>query len=45
MDVSYDCEEGSLLKGVKLGDKVIVEYYEASGKKLVIKIKKPSIGC
>jgi hypothetical protein len=45
----YDCETGSLLKDVKVGDKVTVEYKEEGGKKIVTKIapmkKKPPVGC
>ena len=50
MDVSYDCEDGSLLKGVKVGDQVTVEYKEQAGKKMATKInpmkkKKAAVGC
>lgn len=51
VDVSYDCEEGSLLKGVKVGDEVTVQYKESGGKKIVTKItpmmkkKKAAVGC
>ena len=45
----YDCETGSLLKDVKVGDKVTVEYKEEGGKKVVTKIapmkKKAPVGC
>jgi hypothetical protein len=44
----YDCETGSLLKDVKVGDKVTVDYKEEMGKKVVTKIsplkQKPSMG-
>jgi hypothetical protein len=50
MDVSYDCEEGSLLKDVKVGDQVTVEYKETGGKKVATKVtpmkkKKAAVGC
>ncbi len=38
MESSYDCEVGSLLKDVKVGDAVTVEYKETAGKKKVTKI-------
>ena len=38
MDVSYDCEDGTLLKGVKVGDEVTVEYKGQAGKKMATKI-------
>jgi hypothetical protein len=45
----YDCETGSLLKDVKVGDKVTVDYKEEGGKKVVTKVspmkKKPPVGC
>jgi hypothetical protein len=45
----YDCETGSLLKDVKVGDKVTVDYKEEGGKKVVTKVspmkKKPLVGC
>ncbi len=34
MAVSFDCETGSLLKGIKAGDTVKVQYTEEGGKKL-----------
>ena len=49
MDAGFDCETGTLLKDVKVGDQVTVEYKEAGGKKTATKItpmkKKPSVGC
>ena len=50
MDASYDCEEGSMLKSVKVGDDVTVEYKETGGKKIATKItpmkkKKAAVGC
>ncbi len=34
MNVSFDCETGSLLKGINVGDTVKVQYSEENGKKL-----------
>jgi len=43
----YDCETGSLLKDVKVGNKVTVVYKEEGGKKVVTKVSKikPPTGC
>ncbi len=45
----FDCETGSLIKDVKVGDKITVDYKEEGGKKIVTKIspmkKKPPVGC
>ena len=38
VEAAFDCETGSLIKDVKAGDKVTVEYKEAGGKKIVTKI-------
>ncbi|HAM53560.1 MAG TPA: hypothetical protein DCP92_23780 [Nitrospiraceae bacterium] len=38
MEAGFDCETGSLLKNVKAGDYVTVEYKEKNGKKVVTKI-------
>lgn len=38
MDVSVDCETGSLLKGIKVGDSVTVQYREEGGKKLATRV-------
>ncbi len=38
LEAGFDCEEGSLLKGVKVGDHVTVEYREKGGKKIITKI-------
>lgn len=47
--VGFDCEQGSLIKDVKVGDKVTVEYTVKDGKKMVTKVslqkKKPAVGC
>jgi len=38
MDVGFDCETGSLMQGVKVGDMVTVEYIDAGKKKKAVKI-------
>jgi Cu/Ag efflux protein CusF len=38
MAVSFDCETGSLLKGIKAGDTVTVQYTEEGGKKLATSV-------
>jgi Cu/Ag efflux protein CusF len=38
MDVSMDCEIGSLLKDIKEGDTVTVQYSEEGGKKLATSV-------
>lgn len=50
MEASYDCEVGSLLKGVKAGDEVTVEYKDTGDKTMITKItpmkkKKSAVGC
>jgi hypothetical protein len=48
VDVGFDCETGSLVKDVKVGDKVTVTYDEVAGKKKATKVtpmKKASVGC
>jgi hypothetical protein len=49
IDAGFDCESGSLIKGVKVGDQVTVEYKEEGGKKKATKITpmkpKPQVGC
>jgi hypothetical protein len=51
MDAAFDCETGTILKDVKVGDKVTVKYDEAGGKKKASKIspmtqsKKAPVGC
>jgi len=49
MDAGFDCETGTLLKGVKVGDQVTIEYREEGGKKMTTKItpmmKKAPVGC
>jgi hypothetical protein len=44
----FDCEAGSLIKDVKVGDQVTVEYREEGGKKIITKVspkKKAAVGC
>lgn len=47
--VGFDCEEGSLIKEVKVGDKVTVQYNEEGGRHIATKVsltkKKASAGC
>ncbi len=38
VEAGFDCETGSLIKDVKVGDKVTVEYKEQGGKKIVTKV-------
>ena len=38
VDAGFDCEEGSLVKDVKVGDQVTVEYKEVGGKKIATKV-------
>ena len=38
VDVGFDCEEGSMVKDVKVGDHVTVEYKEEGGKKIATKV-------
>ncbi len=49
INVGFDCETGSLISDVKVGDKVTVEYTNQDGKKIVTKVtqqkKKPAVGC
>ena len=49
VDAGFDCETGSLIKDVKVGDKVTVEYKEEGGKKKATKVtpmkKKAAVGC
>ncbi len=48
-EAGFDCETGSLIKDVKVGDIVTVEYKEEGGKKIVTKVspkkKKAAVGC
>jgi len=51
IEVGFDCEKGSLIKNVKAGDHVTVEYTEAAGKKKATKVtpmmmkKTAPVGC
>jgi hypothetical protein len=49
VETGFDCENVSMIKDVKVGDKVTVEYTEVGGKKKATKVspmkKKPSVGC
>lgn len=50
VDVGFDCEIGSIIKDVKVGDKVIVQYDEVGGKKKATKVtpmpmQKAPVGC
>ena len=38
VDVGFDCEKGSLIKDVKVGDQVTVEYKEVGAKKIATKV-------
>jgi Copper binding periplasmic protein CusF len=49
VEAGFDCESGSLIKDVKVGDQVTVQYKEEGGKKIATKVtpmkKKPPVGC
>ena len=49
LEASIDCETGSIVKDVKVGDKVTVEYKEEGGKKKATKVMpmrhKATVGC
>jgi len=51
MEVAFDCETGSVVKDVKVGDKVTVEYTEKGGKKMATRVSpmkakpKAAVGC
>jgi len=49
VEAGFDCEGVSLIKDVKVGDQVTVQYKEQDGKKIVTKIspmkKKAPVGC
>jgi len=38
VEANFDCETGSLIKDVKVGDHVTVQYKEAGGKKIATKV-------
>ena len=46
VDAAFDCEEGSLIKDVKVGDQVTVEYKKVGDKKIATKVtpKKKAAG-
>ncbi len=39
VEAGFDCETGSLIKDVKVGEKVTVEYKEQGGKKIATKVR------
>ena len=51
MEVPFDCETGSMIMNIKVGDKVTVEYTEKNGKKVATKVTaekakpKAAVGC
>jgi Neuraminidase (sialidase) len=49
LEASIDCEDGSIVKDVKVGDMVTVEYKEEGGKKKATKVmpmkRKAPVGC
>ncbi len=51
VEAGFDCEVGSLIKDVKVGDQVTVQYKEEGGKKILTGIapmkmkKKGNVGC
>jgi len=48
VEAGFDCETGSLIKDVKVGDKVTVVYKEEGKKKIATKVtpmKKAPVGC
>ena len=51
MEVPFDCEKGSIISDVKVGEKVTVEYTEKGGKKVATKVSpmkaksKAPVGC
>jgi hypothetical protein len=38
VEAPFDCEEGSLIKDVKVGDHVTVQYKQEGGKKIATKV-------
>ena len=38
VDAAFDCETGSLIKDVKVGDHITVQYKEEGGKKKAVKL-------
>ncbi len=49
VEAGFDCETGSLIKDVKVGDQITVQYKEEGGKKIATKVtpmkKKAPVGC
>ncbi len=52
IEAGFDCETGSMIAGIKVGENVTVEYTEAGGKKKATKItpaaatkKQAPVGC
>ncbi len=51
VETAFDCETGSVVKDVKVGDKVTVEYMDHGGKKMATKVTpmkakpKAAVGC
>ncbi len=51
IEAGFNCEKGSVLAGIKIGDTVTVEYTEAGGKKKATKVtpvmvkKTAPVGC
>ncbi len=49
VEAGFDCEAGSLIKDVRVGDQVTVQYKEEGGKKMATKVtpmkKKAPVGC
>lgn len=49
VEAGFDCETGSLIKDVKVGDHVTVQYKEEGGKKIATKVapmkKAAPVGC
>jgi Cu/Ag efflux protein CusF len=47
IDVGFDCESGSLISDVKVGDQVTVTYDEQDGRKVVSAVakKRAQVGC
>ena len=44
VDAAFDCEEGSLIKDVKVGDQVTVEYKVVGDKKIATKVTPKKAG-
>jgi hypothetical protein len=44
VDAAFDCEEGSMIKDVKVGDQVTIEYKKAGDKKIATKVTPKKAG-